>query len=763
MAICKCVRCGKEFETRYKTLICKDCHTAKCIICGKEFELRHPYIQKTCSRKCGGIYVKQCGIGKSTAAKARQTVQQKYGTSRPPQQFKPKICPLCGKDFIPVSNRQKYCKGPHHGKCPVCGKQVEIKNVLIGPQACSEECRQKRIAQTCLEKYGNANYLLSDEGKKKSRETCLKHYGVDHPHKNKKFREKIDKINIERYGTKYPMQNKEVLQKTQQTNLERYGTIHPMQNKDVKEKAIKAQEAKYGGIGFASNELSEKIKRTMLEKYGVEHTSQSIEIKNKVKQNNLKKYGVSSPTQLKAIQDKITETTLKRYGVRRYSQTLECKNKIKQSNLANYGVTNVFKSNAIKDKIQKTNLDKYGVTNAMQNEHIKDKVKSTCLEKYGATNYNSSIYGIANRLSDPSKINEFITFKSTPREYIENNYDTTVTLTELAKQLGVDIATVSTYINNNHCRDLINYQMSNIEHEIITFIKSLKDDISIIHNDRNVISPLEIDVHLPEFKFGIECNPSITHNSSIVDPWGHEPKHYLYHKMKSDKCKEAEIELFHVFGWEWEYKQEIIKSMIKNRLGLTDNRLYARNTKVVEVDFKTSVNFLNENHLQGRVSARICLGLVDNNNELVSLMTFGKMRSTIGQGAGNEYELSRFCNKLNTSVIGGASKLLSHYLKTYDTSLVSFSDNAHTTGKLYENLKFTKDHDVTPRYTWVDPVSELTINRLKTQKHNLRKLFNDDTIDIENKTEREIMLEHGYVQVYDAGLTKWVLDNQKSL
>ena len=298
-----------------------------------------------------------------------------------------------------------------------------------------------------------------------------------------------------------------------------------------------------------------------------------------------------------------------------------------------------------------------------------------------------------------------------------------------------------------------------MEYEVIEYIKSLKDDINVIHNDRNVISPLEIDVYLPEFRFGIECNPSFTHNASISDPWGAEPKHYLYHKEKSDKCREAGVELFHIFGWEWEYKQDIIKSMIKNRLGLTDRRIYARNTNVVEVDFKTSVNFLNKNHLQGMLSAPIRLGLVDSNNELVSLMTFGKMRSTIGQGQGNQYELSRFCNKLNTSVVGGASKLLKHYMKEYNTPLISFSDNAHTTGKLYENLNFKRDHDVAPRYTWVDLFTEYTINRLKTQKHNLRKLFNDDTIDIENKTEKEIMLEHGYVQVYDAGLTKWILDN----
>lgn len=757
--IYKCVRCGKEFQASHKTSVCKDCHTGICIICGKEFKLIHPYTQKTCSRECRGIYVKRSGIAKSRTVKAQQTVKEKYGTSRPPQNFKPKMCELCGKEFIPESNRQVYCNGPHYGNCPVCGKQVEIREISRGPQVCSTECRQKLIAKTCIEKYGHSNYLLSNEGRRKSIETCLKNYGVDHPFKNKEFKEKIDKINIEKYGTKYPMQNKTVLEKAQQTNLEKYGTKYPLSNEIIKAKSINTHQEKYGGMGFGSEKLNDRIKQTMLEKYGVEYSSQSPEIRSIKIQNNLKKYGVSCPTKLQYVQDKIEQTNLKRYGVRRCSQTLEFKNKLKETCLRKYGVTNVFKSDIIKDKIKETNLEKYGVVNAMQNEAVKDKMKSTNLEKYGATNYNSSVYGVAKRINDPSKIDEFMNFKSNPREYIESNYDNKPTSTQLSKDLGVDTTTICVHINNNDCKDLINYHISTIEYEVIEFIKSLKDGITIIHNDRNVISPLEIDVYLPEFRFGIECNPSFTHNASIIDPWGAGPKHYLYHKMKTDKCREVGIELFHIFGWEWEYKRDIIKSMIKNRLGETGNRIYARNTKVVEVDFKTSVNFLNETHLQGMLSAPIRLGLIDQNDELVSLMTFGKMRSTIGQGQGNQYELSRFCNKLNTSVIGGASKLLKHYMKHYNTPLISFSDNAHTTGKLYENLNFKRDHDVAPRYTWVDPFTEYTINRLKTQKHNLRKLFNDDTIDIDNKTEKEIMLEHGYVQVYDAGLTKWVLDN----
>lgn len=415
-----------------------------------------------------------------------------------------KICAYCGKEFTTTSKRQKYCKDIHYDKCPVCGKEVIVKDLEHGPRACSRECSVKLQQQRCLEKYGETSYLRTDEGKARVKATMQEKYGVDYP-------------------------------------------AH-------------------------SPIIQAKIKSTLLGRYGVDHPMKSRELVNRLIESNLKRYGVRS--------------------------TLQC-------------------------------------------ENVKNRIAKTIQEKYGTLYYTKS---------DDYALSKF-----------NSQWD---------------------HLYKQDAADCIRKFVSTIEYEVIEFIKSLKDDINVIHNDRNVISPLEIDVYLPEFRFGIECNPSFTHNASIPDPWGAEPKHYLYHKEKSDKCREAGVELFHIFGWEWEYKQDIIKSMIKNRLGLTDRRIYARNTKIVEVDFKTSVSFLNKNHLQGMLSAPIRLGLIDSNNELVSLMTFGKMRSTIGQGQGNQYELSRFCNKLNTSVVGGASKLLKHYMKEYNTPLISFSDNAHTTGKL---------------------------------------------------------------------------------
>lgn len=233
--VCNCVRCGKEFETSHKSMICSDCKIAKCVICGNEFELKHPYTQQTCSSKCRGIYRKQSGISKQVAEKAKQTVQMKYGIDNVSelQRFK-KICKWCGKEFETTSARREYCEDKHYGPCPVCGKQVEIKEMYIGPQACSEECRQVLIKNTCLEKYGSTTAVNSEHAKELAKQTCLEKYGVDHYSKSAEYKKKVRDTMLERYGVTSALKNPELLAKLQSTCEARYGVPFACMTKECR-------------------------------------------------------------------------------------------------------------------------------------------------------------------------------------------------------------------------------------------------------------------------------------------------------------------------------------------------------------------------------------------------------------------------------------------------------------------------------------------------------------------------------------------------
>ena len=111
-------------------------------------------------------------------------------------------------------------------------------------------------------------------------------------------------------------------------------------------------------------------------------------------------------------------------------------------------------------------------------------------------------------------------------------------------------------------------------------------------------------------------------------------------------------------------------------------RIFARKCVIRSVDHNSAVEFLNNNHMQGACQSKYQYGLYYK-NELVSIMTFGKSRFK------SEFELTRFCSKLNVTVVGGASRLFRHFLQDHSDvkEIVSFADRRMSIGNVYDKLR----------------------------------------------------------------------------
>ena len=138
-------------------------------------------------------------------------------------------------------------------------------------------------------------------------------------------------------------------------------------------------------------------------------------------------------------------------------------------------------------------------------------------------------------------------------------------------------------------------------------------------------------------------------------------------------------------------------------------------------------------------------------------MCFGKPRINLGSrnSEEGEYELLRFCNKLYTTVVGGASKLFKHFIDAYNPSLItSYCDRRWSVGKMYEALGFTLSHKSQPNYYYIQGNNRK--NRFKFRKSELIKEGFDP-----NKSESEIMKERGIHRIYDCGtlVFKWIKQN----
>lgn len=278
--------------------------------------------------------------------------------------------------------------------------------------------------------------------------------------------------------------------------------------------------------------------------------------------------------------------------------------------------------------------------------------------------------------------------------------------------------------------------LSKGEDEIKDFI--MKKNIDFIQRDRKTIFPNEIDILLPKYNVGIEFDGLFWHSDVY--------KKNDYHLEKTNNCKEKGIRLIHIFEDEWQDKKEIIKSMINNIIGKTSEKIYARNCSLKSLSYGESKLFLNENHLQGNCKSSINYGL-EYNGKIVAVMSFGKTRQQkkYNKNYENTWEIYRFCNKLNTTVVGGASKLLKHFIKEHQPhKIITYADKRWSDGKLYKKLGFTHTHDSKPNYFYV--INSKRKNRFNFRKNKLVKEGFD-----KNKTEREIMQERGIHRIYDCG------------
>ena len=465
-----------------------------------------------------------------------------------------------------------------------------------------------------------------------------------------------------------------------------------------------------------------KFKKSLREGYGsycsIKCTNQHEEHKNNVKETFNRKYG-GSPIRDKGIKKKIEQTNLERYGVTNIFKDSEY---IKSKTKDKLGVTNPNQLNSVVEKRKLTNLNKYGVTNTLL---LDDSRKNNHSSKL--INFNEKYKGL-NVIDDSG-------------DYVK------LKCNDCNKEYDIDRSLLFYRFKNkiNPCTicNTVSELKSIKEKEVIDFLSSL--GLNLIKGDRDILNGKEIDILIPDFNIGIEFNGLYWHCEKYVDK--------DYHINKTNVCESKGIHLIHIFEDEWVNNKDIVKSRLKNLFKLTENKVYGRKCIIKEVNTKDKTKFLNDNHIQGTIGSKVNLGLYYN-DDLVSIMTFGKGR-VVMNGVKNEWELLRFCNKINHSVIGGASKLFKHFIKYYNPKqLISYADRRWSQGNLYYQLGFNKTHNSTPNYFYV-------VNNEREHRFKYRKnLLVEGGFD-EKKTEREIMCDRGIYRIYDCGNLVYIYNNKE--
>lgn len=484
--------------------------------------------------------------------------------------------------------------------------------------------------------------------------------------------------------------------------FKKYGVYHPSQLPHVKDKIRQKREngaydkmvlnmkstlkEKYGDENY--NNL-EKAKRTKLEKYGDEHFNN----RDKMLKTNNEKYGMNvSPNTLKSTQKRLESKQIG-FESKKYKQYLVDNN-----------ITNVSQLDAVKEKHRAR----------IASETVAD-------------------------IFDGGRLHNIVTPLFTREQYAGSSYDTLYKFT--CCKCGNNFEDNLYSGNIPRCLNCNphNRFASSIETEILSFLHEY--NVVTKPHDRTILGGEEIDILLPQLNMAIECDGIYWHGELAGK------KNKKYHLSKTNRCAEKNIELMHIWDWEWKCKQDIVKSILLNKIKKSE-KFHARKCVIKEVSNVDKTEFLIKNHIQGDDTSSIRIGLYKD-DVLLSVMTFVKSR----YDKKYQYELSRYCNTLNTHIVGGASKLFAHFVKNYDVnSVVTYSDKRLFTGSVYKNIGMRFVSHTPAGYHYFHTNNCVPIGRSHFQKHKLnKKLKQFDT----NLSEWKNMQINGYDRIWDCGHFKF--------
>lgn len=285
---------------------------------------------------------------------------------------------------------------------------------------------------------------------------------------------------------------------------------------------------------------------------------------------------------------------------------------------------------------------------------------------------------------------------------------------------------------------------SKIQYEIYDW---LKDYVDCKFNDRKTIKPKELDIVCENFAIEYDGQMFHSYGKSSYNLFDRTIENKNLHLEKTELVESEGLQLFRIFSSEWVNKQEIWKSVLLSKIGKT-KRIFARKCTIKEITSKVAKEFLQKNHLQGAINSSVRIGLFYN-DELVSLMTFGKTRRAKYKGLGN-FELYRFCTIINTTVVGGASRLLKYFEEKYTPKMiVSYANRRWSQGNLYDVLNFEFIENTKPNYFYFSGNdSTKLLSREQFQKHKLGGVLKNFDFEL---TETQNMYNNNYRKIYDCG------------
>lgn len=427
----------------------------------------------------------------------------------------------------------------------------------------------------------------------------------------------------------------------------------------------------------SKNERKKLIEDSNIRKYGKSHYSKTNEYKDRVRKTNLEKYGVTNVMKSDKFKEKLQETTMKRYGVSHYSKTEEFSKRINQAFekkseeelqkinkkrietiKKRYGEKGL-KHQDIRSKAIKTNIEKYGKENPRQSKEIEEKIKKTNLERYGHEYAQQSN-------SVKEKIKKTMILRGHHKQYQKKS------LKEWADEIGFSRTHFNKLVNDLGFEKAI--MLTPQESSLETIVKQILSNIG--YSEDFYSHNRKLGSYRPDFQIMnqlvIECDGLFWHSDSVIEDKS-------YHKQKRDHYKKSGFDSLFFREDEILKKGDIVSSIIRNRLKKS-KKYYARKLNVKLLSHDETRKFFEDNHLMGNGTGRT-YALLGGDEIFCGLQVRWKNKEQ------SLLDISRFCTKMNHSVVGGWSKLIKHATKKERPKIIqTFVDQRYGSGRYLVDL-----------------------------------------------------------------------------
>jgi hypothetical protein len=245
------------------------------------------------------------------------------------------------------------------------------------------------------------------------------------------------------------------------------------------------------------------------------------------------------------------------------------------------------------------------------------------------------------------------------------------------------------------------------EQEIFDYINSDLKYIGV-DSDHSVLDRKEIDIYLPIQKFAIEHNGVYWHSDIHVK--------FDEHQHKTIESNNKGISLLHIWGDEWLYKQEIVKSNILSYLNNQPYHKFAQSCLIYEVSETEKSFFLYNNHIDGTCGESLNLGLYYQ-GELVSILCLYTKNV-------NNNKIVRFANKLNTQVTDSFTKLFKYFIENYTYNKITIYHDLSKPNILpLIELRFIYTNRIEPQHKYVVNSKRLSYKELSISYISYNKIY----------------------------------------